>query len=152
MIDRKLMGFVCTVAILGTGLLTGCSKYKTGDVQGVITLDGQPLENATVTFSPAQGRASVGQTDAEGRYRLRYTNAENGAEYGEHRVSITSAIQGVPAEGDVGGVEGRRELLPARYHAETELVAEVKPGSNTFDFALESAGEEEKPRRRVIEP
>ena len=133
-------------------LAVGCSQYETGDVQGVITLDGQPLANATVTFSPAQGRASIGQTDAEGRYQLRYTNTETGAEFGQHRVSITSAIQGVSAEGDVPGVEGRQELLPARYHADTELTADVKAGSNTIDFALESGGEEGKKKRRVIEP
>jgi hypothetical protein len=33
---------------------------------------------------------------------------------------------------------GRKELLPARYHAKTELTAEVKPGRNTIDFDLTS--------------
>jgi hypothetical protein len=71
---------------------------------------------------------------------LQYTNSQRGAEPGSHTVKITSQIDTVSGEGDIAAVEGRKELLPPRYHDNTELTAEVKPGRNTIDLELSSAG------------
>ena len=121
-------------------LLTGCGQsYSLGTVTGLVTLDGEPLSQATVTFSRGQGRMSVGTTDEAGRYRLQYTSSQQGAEPGNHTVSITSQVDAVSGEGELAAVEGRKELLPPRYHQKTELSAEVKPGRNTIDFELSSA-------------
>ena len=120
-------------------LATGCgSGYSLGTVTGTVTLDGKPLPQATVTFSRGQGRMSVGTTDEQGRYKLLYTVNQQGAEPGTHTVRITAQIDAVSGEGDLAAVEGRKELLPPRYHDRTELTAEVKPGRNTIDFDLTS--------------
>lgn len=136
-------GLLCRLVIWPVLVLlaTGCGpKYSLGTVSGVVTLDGKPLPQATVTFSRGQGRMSVGTTDAEGRYQLQYTNSQRGAEPGSHTVRITSQIDHISGEGDLASVEGRKELLPPRYHDKTELTAEVKRGRNTIDFELSSAG------------
>ena len=42
-------------------------------VEGVVTLDGRPVEGATLTFVPVTegfGAAATGMSDAEGKYRL----------------------------------------------------------------------------------
>jgi hypothetical protein len=121
-------------------LLAGCRPaYDLGAVSGVVKLDGDPLPRATVTFAREQGRMSVGVTDDTGRYTLRYAPGADGAEPGRHRVAITTRIDAVSAEGSLPAVEGRKELLPPRYHEKSELSAEVKRGANTIDFELTSA-------------
>ena len=129
-------------ALLSVIALVGCGGGpdlpEMGQVSGTVTLDGQPLDGATIEFVPQSGRPSSAITDAEGKYTLRYSARTNGATLGKHNVSIRSERDPVSAEGDQPGVEGRKELLPARYHEESTLVEEVAAGSNTIDFALTS--------------
>lgn len=116
----------------------GCTRdgLPMGEVSGVVTVDGKPIDNAFVEFQPADGRPSLGITDSSGAYSLNFTNDTSGALIGSHIVRITTEITGVK-EGDVGGpVAGRKELLPSKYHSQSELTAEVRSGSNTFNFDL----------------
>lgn len=106
-------------------LVAGCETPYAG-VTGRVTLDGKPLKGATVGFYPEQGRGSHGETDAEGRYELRYTNQKAGVPPGKCVVRITTADANT------------KERLPARYHEKSELTEEVKPASNVFDFELKS--------------
>ena len=116
--------------------LAGCgpSGPELVDVQGVVTLDGKPLDRATIIFQPKEGRASVGTTDADGAYRLKYTNARYGALPGDHTVRITSQV--LFTEGQANS--GRPELLPQRYHEKTELTANVSSDDPVINFDLES--------------
>jgi hypothetical protein len=114
----------------------GSNLPPTGTVTGVVTVDGQPIEGASVEFIPSSGRPSVGLTDASGKYELMITNDDKGALVGSHKVRITTLVNPVSSEGDGPTVEGRKEMLPAKYHDESELTAEVASGSNTIDFAL----------------
>src|SRR5262245_57192509 len=66
-------------------------------VSGRVTLKGQPLAGATVTFQPAQASGdsrtsvggSVGRTNAEGHYELRLVEPDmQGAVVGQHMVTI----------------------------------------------------------------
>ena len=126
--SRSWLAILVTCSVLWCG---GCSDLA--NVTGKVTLDGAPLPNALVTFTPAEGRASTGQTDQDGKYELSYTFDRLGAEVGSHTVRITSAAS---AESEAGPVE----TLPARYNADTELKAELKSGLNEVDFDLESGG------------
>lgn len=112
--------------------MTGCSKSDRpplGTVTGVVTLDGQPLADALVLFTPdAPGRTSRGVTGVDGRYELTFLRDIVGANLGHHRVRITTVTD------DNGG----KERLPKRYHAATKLEAMVEAGENTIDFALTS--------------
>lgn len=131
-----------TLALAGLIAITGCGGGADvpdlGRVTGTITLDGDPLDGATVEFVPQSGRPSSAITDDNGYYTLRYSATTNGALPGKHNVSIRSARDGVSAEGEQAGVEGRKELLPERYHEKSELVFTVEPGANTADFDLTS--------------
>jgi hypothetical protein len=116
--------------------LDGCggpAHPDVGRVTGVITLDGQPLPEATVMFQPTQGRASIATTDAAGKYTLIYLDGVPGALLGQHKVIIRTEIPGEDGQPPIA-----KEKLPNKYHEQTELTAEVKPGSNTFNFPLES--------------
>ena len=116
--------------------LSGCGKPdhpEVGRVSGVVTLDGQPLPDATVMFQPTEGRASIATTDSAGKYSLVYLDGVPGAKLGPHQVIIRTEIPGEDGQPPIA-----KEKLPKKYHEQTELTAEVKPGSNTFNFDLTS--------------
>ena len=96
-------------------------------------MDGQPLSNVEVAFAPEKGRYSEGVTDSAGFYELSYVNRTMGAKVGRHRVLIQ---YGEPPADE--SPVAKRVKIPAKYNTRSELTADVKPGSNTIDFALES--------------
>lgn len=119
---------------LSSSVMSTRSLPDLGKVSGVVTLDGVAMRGAMVTFQPVASEepgtrlsSSVGRTDEEGRFTLTYVKDVPGAVVGEHKVFIQAPL----ATG--------KETLPARYHARTELTAEVEPGSNEVDFKLESS-------------
>jgi hypothetical protein len=127
----------CRWAILVAACFAGCGgpdHPDVGRVSGVVTLDGQPLADATVMFQPTSGRASIATTDSAGKYSLTYLDGVPGALLGQHKVIIRTEIPG-----EDGQPPQVKEKLPKRYHDQTELTAEVKPGSNTINFDLTSA-------------
>jgi len=101
-------------------------------VQGTVTLDGQPLEGAIVTFHPVDAKpgsklaASTARTDEAGHYTLYYLSDVPGAVIGKHRVAVDKRDT------------GNRPLLRPRYILGTDLVRDVKAGSNTIDLDLKS--------------
>ena len=135
---RFAVGVVLCAAFL---LSAGCggSGPPLGKVTGQVTLDGQPLDRALVQFAPdAGGRGSFATTDEEGRYELIFTADSKGAVVGKHTVTITTASEEEYNEDTDETTPAREEILPARYHENTELTADVKSGGNTIDFPLES--------------
>ena len=85
----------CVAPIVATCFLSGCgSEYAT--VTGQITLDGQPLPNATVSFMPEDegGRPSFGKTGDDGGYSLQETIRVTGALPGKYTVRITTYVEG----------------------------------------------------------
>lgn len=131
------MSFLCKSSLL-LGLLlvvVGCgSRSDLATVTGKITLDGQPLAKAFVVFAPtSQGTSSRGKTDETGHYEMMFSDREMGAWIGENLVRINT--------GDVGSgdVAGPKERVPTVYNEATTLKAEVKPGTNVFDFDLKSS-------------
>jgi hypothetical protein len=63
-----------------------------------------------------------------------YTRGVEGAVIGEHKVSISTYVEGDP-DSDVAAAP---ERVPAKYNAQTELTREVEDGSNSIDFELDS--------------
>lgn len=117
--------------------LLGCGgSSDVGRVEGVITLDGQPVADATVEFAPeGEGRPSTGMTDSTGHYELAYTATEMGAKVGKHSVAITTGGMKPDANGNLTEVP---ETIPEKYNTKSELTVEVTPGKNTLDFELKS--------------
>ncbi len=101
-----------------------------GTVSGIVTIDGKPLPNAEVIFRPLAGdqdgkqSASIGITDQTGKYTVNYVRNVPGAAVGPHRIEIHAR--------DANG----REQVPIKYNYKTELLFEVKEGSNDANFPL----------------
>lgn len=135
-VQWMLAGLLCAAFVGAWGCGGQGDRPPLGRVTGAVTLDGQPLVGAQVTFAPETGRPSIGRTDSTGRYELFYVLATKGAKVGKHRVFIGWP----PADDDAEPVakDAPRPTLPARYGQQSTLTADVRSGSNSFDFALES--------------
>lgn len=151
---RKL-GFLAVV--LTASSLAGCGGGNTvgvNYVEGTVTLDGAPLANAIVSFSPApggSGKAAVGTTDANGLYKLtdtQNTSVGGGAVAGDYQVSISKPVAAPVVDPDawktdpnygkdIPGSHAKatevKSEVPVAYNAPTTsgLTATVKPGKNT---------------------
>lgn len=123
--------------VLGCG---GSDGPELGYVTGTLKVNGEAIEGATITFSPQEGRHSVGYTDDSGYYKLQYTSDRNGALPGEHTVTITTYRDAQGGEGEGEAVEARPEMLPAEYNTESTLKKTVESGSQTIDFDLTTDG------------
>jgi len=78
----------------------GCGSPRTPvPVSGTITLDGKPVEGATVTFHPLgddkEGRPATGQTDKTGTFHLK-TGSGDGTRPGEYKVVIIKNVLADP--------------------------------------------------------
>jgi hypothetical protein len=124
---------------------------------GVVTLDGQPVDAATVTLAPAGGGGGIASaiTDAAGRFAITTVvpglGARAGIAAGDYAVTVTkvtSAAAGAPASDDPGFVPPVPEnaapkityLVPKGYGtaATSGLRATIAKGRNDLTFALDS--------------
>jgi len=125
--------FACIV--LGLFTLTGCGE--TEQVTGTVTLDGQPLPDAEVEFTPVDGgRPAIGVTNADGVFELQYRRNEAGALTGRYNVRVSTATQ---KSGENGEEIDVPEKVPSRYQQDGTIVLEVLPGSNDFKIRLSTA-------------
>jgi hypothetical protein len=107
-------------------------------VEGVVTLDGKPLDGATVTFVPVDkaGISAAGKTDAGGRFRL---NATQGKKYGKGTVVGDYVVTVQKLFWPEKAVEPDH-ITPIRYEnaKDSPLRATIAKGRNAFEFALTS--------------
>ncbi len=131
---------VAAVAMLG---LAGCGGDgpRIYQLSGTLTYKGTALPNMGVTFQPADGsRPSFGETDASGRFKLRYTGTEDGVQQGEHVVFVEYKPGGdegmaymegrLKLTGDIKAViekYGSRDRSPYRITVDADMEnAEIK--------------------------
>ncbi|MGQ9506150.1 MAG: carboxypeptidase-like regulatory domain-containing protein [Thermogutta sp.] len=154
------------VPVFWIGCARGPAKPKTYSVTGTVTLNGQPVEGATVVFVPkaavqaAPGQATesgprvaTGETDAQGRYQLSTFSKGDGAVPGEYLVKVFKYPKQQNPVGTPGGAEKEeyqppaenvpppatpRNLLPERYANENTsgLSFTVEAKANVFDIQL----------------
>jgi hypothetical protein len=116
-------------------VLTGCGDGRSS-VSGSVTFDGQPLtktdsRNVTIMFIPESGGAPASAlVDESGEFALT-TGSQAGLPPGKYIVTF-AAIEAA------GGK--KRVITPSRYSnaKESDLRADVQPGSNSFNFELTS--------------
>lgn len=116
---------------------------------GTITLDGEPLPDAVVTFDSEDGQFSYALTDDSGSYRLNFDSVMKGVTPGKKiiRISTTRKVTGLNsseegASDDEGATpenaQRAAELVPAKYNRQSELTTEVTSEQTTYDFKLSS--------------
>lgn len=143
-------------------VLMGCSTAPQMDygkvdlvgVSGKVTLDGEPLANAVVTFeSVDDGTFSYAQTNSSGAYTLQFDTVKAGITPGVKKVEVstTRRILGLNSDDEAGG-EGEEgsesetaspqnsavESVPECYNKQSRIQVEVTASTTTFDFDLKS--------------
>jgi hypothetical protein len=111
-------------------------------VSGTVAFDGKPLAQGTIQFMPtAQGEGGAATAGSgiitDGKYSI---PKDQGLIAGGYKVVISSAPPGsdAPAEEMPGmAPPPPKDLIPAKYNANTTLNAEIKAGTNNVvDFDL----------------
>ncbi|PQO44179.1 hypothetical protein [Blastopirellula marina] len=123
---------------LGTLIaMSGCNAYynqiETISVDGVVQMEGKPIENAEVTFFSDNLPMAFGMTDAQGRYELSTRRYGKGATPGTYTAKIHMTDQ--TAEGGTG----KRLTIPKVYSEKGVASVTVSHDEGrTFDFNLVS--------------
>jgi len=101
-----------------------------GDVRGQVTLDGAPVPDAFVRFTPDfSGRPSMAKTDADGRYELRFNPTRSGALVGRHQVRVSTE--------DLTPDDKRiPEVIPTKYNRNGSIAVTVESGMNEINLEL----------------
>src|SRR3954453_11696466 len=119
----------------GGGGAAGCgerSPFETAPVSGKVTLNGQPLADARISFQPTDGEKELGPgssatTDAEGKFTLSTVDGGAGATVGNNEVRISTLKMGNDPEKDDAGAVIRMsrpenilvpEKVPLKYSRE----------------------------------
>lgn len=127
-------------------LVTGCAAktevIPTAPVKGVVTLDGKPLEDGTITFYPdvdASGSPLKGQM-AQGRISQGTYEIPNppGVTVGKNRIAISATKVTGKETLDGVEIEKREQYLPAKFNSDTTLACDVQAGPNSHDFQITS--------------
>lgn len=133
---------VAVAVVFACALSVGCGNNNVVPVSGTLTYKGKPVTNAYVNFVPDNnGRPSMGETDANGRFTLTYDPQTKGAQIGKHRVFV---IRNVAADanqpGAVPGVapkgSGEMDELFNKYSGEKSTVT-VTIDKSTSDLKLD---------------
>lgn len=113
-----------------------------GSVSGLVTLNGEPLPFATVTFWPISGgRTSFGVSNEAGHYELTYQGDLQGAKIGPCRVFVTTQSEDIYDDetGETLIRASQKELVPQKYNDNSELKFVVEAGPNIANFELEGS-------------
>ena len=144
--------FAGVYLVLVFALGCGSGGEPVNYVEGTVSMDGAPLADATVSFSPiagGTGKAAVGMTDAKGVFKLSPVQGAvgAGASAGDYEVSIVKDAKAAVEDPEAWKTDPNygkettsptavaeiKSEVPAGYSSPSTsgLVATVKSGSNT---------------------
>lgn len=132
---------VLTVALSALAVCLGCGSNM-AIVEGSVTFDGQPVEQGTIVFEPADGTGAVaGGTIQKGKYRL---GPEANVVPGDKIVRISAMqatgkkIKAGPPAPDDAMVDEVKQYIPTVYNQNSKLTAAIVAGTSTQNFDLRS--------------
>jgi hypothetical protein len=108
--------FVLTFAMVWAAI--GCGGRKPVKVEGVVTIEGKPVEGASVVFHPVDTREGVtanGTTEADGSFKMYTQNYGQGAFPGDYKVTVqlfAKIVREVPQPGDTEAIKKMMKLTP----------------------------------------
>lgn len=133
----RSLGGVFLVLLLAVVL--GCGggiSRKTGDVTGTVNVDGLPLENGVINFTPLDGGPTQGAPIKDGKYTA------NNITVGKSKVSITATGgSGAPAGGfSYASHEQMKEMMA---HKDAQKVEAKKKTAKTVPADAEGNNQEQ---------
>ena len=145
----KLAVILPTVIVFSGCGAGGPPKAEVYPVSGTVSGGSGDLTGCRVTFNPADpsGLSSSGVIGADGKYTLEATDGRSGCAAGKYKVTFAASQEaakaammkamssGRPGQGGPPKVESP---FPPKLmdFQQTDQIVDVKPESNTFDFAI----------------
>ena len=124
--------WACIVPIAAVG----CSRGPAvGTVTGEVTYDGQPVKDGHVTFTPVDGKGQTGGAPIlDGKFKAEQVPAlKMKVELHGNKVIGKRKAYDTPESPVMDDVV---ELLPAKYNFTSDLVLEVKQGTQHVKYDL----------------
>jgi hypothetical protein len=120
------------IAVIIICLMCGCSKrhpYELAPVEGVVTIDNQPITGAKVMFAPIaqgenrnSGKPAFGVLNADGSFKLTTYHEDDGAVVGDHWVTIIrgepNGHNGATAGSNAGKATFNRLSVPTKVNVQ----------------------------------
>jgi hypothetical protein len=140
-IGKQNVWYCAAITLIGISMWAciGCGGAGLATVEGTVTFDGQPVENGSIVFEPADGVGpATGGMIERGKYLL---DGENRVPPGKKIIRITAArntgkkVEPMPGAPKVDEVE---QFIPPAYNSASKLTCEVAAGRGRHDFALTS--------------
>ena len=144
---KHVLGRLCAMGLVVVlmAICVGCDTGSAGlvAVEGNVTFDGQPVEEGSIAFEPADGVGpSGGGKIQNGKYTL---GEEAGLAPGKKTVRIIATRKTGKQVSPFGGpdstdlVDEVEQYIPAIYNQESTLTCDVVAGSvNQHNFDLKS--------------
>jgi hypothetical protein len=118
--------------------LAGCGGASIADVHGTVKVDGEPIADGAILFSPENGKGQpAGGPIKDGHYSVKVQAAAMKVAINKFKLLKKVKLYNTP---NVPYVQQNTEVLPDKYSdiAKTELRLDVKPGLNPKDWDLHS--------------
>ena len=135
--NTKLLFLISLLLFPQLFFVCGCTKSgpKLSIASGTVTLKGEPLADVRVQFMKKDsGALSFAETDDQGRFELRHTHGNLGAEPGTYRVTISRKGKPAPASsGEQGMLPDEPILMSDKSPIEVEV---TEKGPNVFDIDI----------------
>ena len=134
----------CLLSIVNMGCGPDLSHLpRTVKAEGVVTLDGEPVEAAAISFiSASTNYHSTAISDANGRFSLNAFPEKPGAVPGDYKVEVNkTVVSGTSAEDSEGGDGAALNVsfgLPKKYASMvTSGLQQTIPENDTTDLKIE---------------
>lgn len=129
----RALSLICLMLVSAWSV--GCGS-STGSISGNVTIDGQPLDKGTIIFAAAEGTAQPVTADiVNGRYTAKVAAGKKFVQISAPLLVGKRKQYDAP---DAPTDDIWEERLPAKFHTESKLEVEVKPGANTKDWETQS--------------
>ncbi|MEP3479792.1 MAG: carboxypeptidase-like regulatory domain-containing protein [Fuerstiella sp.] len=148
------LGLACLVGLGcgGSGDKWTANQPDTVDASGIVTLDGEPVEGATVVFGPIDGKYPAHAiTESDGSFSAAAFTSKAGAVPGKYKVALTKTIEDKDAKKrkfdpgedsehakDGGGDVSWANELPEIYKLPNTTPVEIEvPAGGVSDLKIE---------------
>jgi hypothetical protein len=157
--NRLVFVIWSSFAVTAALMLSGCSGEPSAvslpsetlhPVKGsVLTADGKPLTEGTITFVPVKqtSRTASGKIGSDGTFTLKSGDLGDGAAEGEYKVRIESELTAPSTD-----PKKRKMLVPAAYDDEdaSQLRITIKSGANELPPIKLLAVNPKKPVKALV--
>ncbi|PQO27198.1 hypothetical protein C5Y97_28565 [Blastopirellula marina] len=109
------------------------------NINGTVTMDGEPVEAGSITLTPVDGSSKVGGGAFEnGTFSTRAAPGEMAVQIRGHE--IVKLPHPTREQVERGLDTERHEIIPGAYNSASKLRITISPDNTTFDFALTKDG------------